>query len=1020
LRPLLFVAFWASGVAGLLYELAWSRYLALFVGHAAYAQVLVISVFLGGLAVGSLAVGDKSRNLRRPLAWYAAAELVLCLAGIAFHPAFRGITGLAYDSWLPALGSPALAGVVQWGVAGLLILPQSVLLGTTFPLMAAGALRLDPRGAGNTVALLYFVNSLGGAGGVLLGGFVLIAWAGLPGAVLGAAALNAVAAGLALWVSGRAADRSSAAGELERAALADSPWTLPDRVSQQGLWSVLLGLSFFTALASFIYEIGWIRMLSLVMGSATHSFEIMLSAFILGLAIGSWWIRRAVDRSTRPLRLLGWIQWTMGLTALATLPVYEGMFDVMAFLVRALPEREGAYALFSLSRYGMALAVMLPSTICAGMSLPLITGTLLHAGAGERSLGWVYGINTLGSVVGVALAGLLLLPSLGLQGMLVAGAALDMALGVALFAYAAWAGWGVRRRLVPLAAVAGAGAAALVVSSARFDEAVLTSGVFRYGTVPNPDDRAMLFYRDGRTATVAVHRESSGLTVQSTNGKPDASLGERWMRSISEDLEPAPIYWQDEATQVLVAVAVMAHAPAARSAAMVGHGSGITGHYLLAKPDLERLVTIEIEPEMIRGSRLYYPANRRVFDDPRSVVVIDDAKAYFSNRQERFEVIVSEPSNPWVSGTASLFTVEFYQRLGDYLTDDGVFGQWFQLYEMTDESVVSVLTALHQGFRHYRAFLVGTTDLMVIATNADRLPDPDWDVARYPALVEDLSHVHPLDPIHLNATRVFDSETLRPVLESGALPNSDYYPRLDLAAERSRFLDSFASGFYGFCSDRFDVVAALEGRRAGFVPYAPVPAWGIAQMRARALGAWLRDDGWLRSRWGDAPAEEYTRAGQRYAAFLAGLDGTGRPASWPNWARSFLAVEESLHGGTAGVADSLLYGRARTYVEAADAPPEARAVVEYMYGLAAWDFAAAAGAADVLVPAAAEGETWIEAELLLDGSVVAYLAMGDSAGADRAIATLVPHTGRSPDDFRTSLLRAYVREGLAPAAAAGQ
>jgi spermidine synthase len=769
LRPLLFVAFWASGVAGLLYELAWSRYLALFVGHAAYAQVLVISVFLGGLAVGSLAVGDKSRNLRRPLAWYAAAELVLCLAGIAFHPAFRGITGLAYDSWLPALGSPALAGVVQWGVAGLLILPQSVLLGTTFPLMAAGALRLDPRGAGNTVALLYFVNSLGGAGGVLLGGFVLIAWAGLPGAVLGAAALNAVAAGLALWVSGRAADRSSAAGELERAALADSPWTLPDRVSQQGLWSVLLGLSFFTALASFIYEIGWIRMLSLVMGSATHSFEIMLSAFILGLAIGSWWIRRAVDRSTRPLRLLGWIQWTMGLTALATLPVYEGMFDVMAFLVRALPEREGAYALFSLSRYGMALAVMLPSTICAGMSLPLITGTLLHAGAGERSLGWVYGINTLGSVVGVALAGLLLLPSLGLQGMLVAGAALDMALGVALFAYAAWAGWGVRRRLVPLAAVAGAGAAALVVSSARFDEAVLTSGVFRYGTVPNPDDRAMLFYRDGRTATVAVHRESSGLTVQSTNGKPDASLGERWMRSISEDLEPAPIYWQDEATQVLVAVAVMAHAPAARSAAMVGHGSGITGHYLLAKPDLERLVTIEIEPEMIRGSRLYYPANRRVFDDPRSVVVIDDAKAYFSNRQERFEVIVSEPSNPWVSGTASLFTVEFYQRLGDYLTDDGVFGQWFQLYEMTDESVVSVLTALHQGFRHYRAFLVGTTDLMVIATNADRLPDPDWDVARYPALVEDLSHVHPLDPIHLNVPCSSPARCPTPTISPGSI-----------------------------------------------------------------------------------------------------------------------------------------------------------------------------------------------------------------------------------------------------------
>jgi spermidine synthase len=945
------------------------------------------------------------------------AELVLCLAGLAFHPAFRGITGLAYGALLPALGSPALAGAVQWGVAVLLILPQSVLLGTTFPLMAAGALRLDPGGAGKTVALLYFVNSLGGAVGVILGGFVLIAWAGLPGAVLGAAALNALAAGIALWVSRRAPDRPSAAEQLERQATEDSPWTLPDRVTVRELWSVLLGLSFFTALASFVYEIGWIRMLSLVMGSATHSFEIMLSAFILGLAIGSWWIRHAVDRSTRPLRLLGWIQLCMGLTALATLPVYEGMFDVMAVLVRTLPEREGAYALFSLSRYGIALVVMLPSTICAGMTLPLITGTLLHAGAGERSLGWVYGVNTLGSVVGVGLAGLLLLPSLGLERMLVAGASLDMILGVALMAYAARAGWGVRRRVVPLAVAVGAGAAALILSTVRFDQAILTSGVFRYGAVPDPGDRAMLFYRDGRTATVAVHRESSGLTVQSTNGKPDASLGERWLRSVSQDLERAPIYWQDEATQVLAAVAIMAHAPAARSAAMVGHGSGITGHYLLAKPDLERLVTIEIEPEMIRGSRLYYPANRRVFDDPRSVVVIADAKAYFSHRQERYDLIVSEPSNPWVSGTASLFTVEFYQRVGDYLTDDGVFGQWFQLYEMTDEAAVSVLAALHQSFRHYRAFLVGDTDLMVIATNADRLPDPDWEVARYPALLQDLSHVHPLDPVHLDAIRVFDSETLDPVLSAGPLPNSDYFPRLDLAAERSRFLDSFASGFYGFCEDRFDVVAALEGRRADFAPYAPVPAWGITQMRARALGAWLRDDGWLESRRDNAPADEYARAGQRYGALLLGMDGEGRPASWRSWTRSFLVVEESLHRGTAGVADSLLYGRARDYVEAADAPPEVRAVVEYMYGLAAWDFATAASAADLLIPAVTDGEGWIDAELLLDGSVVSYLAVGDPRRAGQALERLLPVTDRNADDFRTALLGAYVNRALVPGAA---
>src|SRR5690242_18764975 len=165
--------------------------------------------------------------------------------------------------------------------------------------------------------------------------------------------------------------------------------------------TLLLAVSFGTAVASFIYEIGWIRMLSLVLGSATHSFELMLSAFILGLALGGLWVRGRIDALGDPARFLGVVQVAMGLAALATLPLYGEMFEVMQAVIRGLAKTGSGYAMFLLASHGIALAIMFPATFCAGMTLPLITYALLRAGHGERSIGAVYGANTLGSIAGV-------------------------------------------------------------------------------------------------------------------------------------------------------------------------------------------------------------------------------------------------------------------------------------------------------------------------------------------------------------------------------------------------------------------------------------------------------------------------------------------------------------------------------------------------------------------------------------------------------------------------------------------
>ena len=194
--PLLVLAFILSGAAGLIYESIWSRYLGLLVGHSAYAQIIVLVIFLGGMSLGAWIAGERSARVRDPLRAYALVEVAAGVLGLGFHAVFQGTSALAYDHLFPALPGSGAVVATKWVLAGLLILPQSVLLGTTFPLMTAGAIRIARHAPGRTLSLMYFANSLGAAGGVLLAGFFLLAWGGLPGTLQVAAALNFVVAAM--------------------------------------------------------------------------------------------------------------------------------------------------------------------------------------------------------------------------------------------------------------------------------------------------------------------------------------------------------------------------------------------------------------------------------------------------------------------------------------------------------------------------------------------------------------------------------------------------------------------------------------------------------------------------------------------------------------------------------------------------------------------------------------------------------------------------------------------------------
>jgi spermidine synthase len=598
------------------------------------------------------------------------------------------------------------------------------------------------------------------------------------------------------------------------------------------------------------------------------------------------------------------------------------------------------------------------------------------------------------------------MPLLGLKWLLVAGASVDIALGVVLLAGERQraAGEGQSRWSPKLMLGAGLAAAVIIASlRAQLDHTVLTSGVFRYGTVQAPGTREVLFYKDGRTATVSVRRipDTHGLTL-ATNGKPDASLGPEWLNAKAE---PKPgAFTHDAPTQLFVPLIPLAYVPGAKTAAVIGFGSGMTSHALLGSPVLERLVTIEIEPEMINASRNFYPANARAYDDKRSTFVIDDARAYFAASGKKFDLIVSEPSNPWVSGVSGLFTAEFYERVTHYLTPSGVFAQWLHLYEIDDALLLSVMSALSQHFPTYSIYQISNRDIILVATTRAALPAPDWSIFQSQALASDLKRVWPITAHTMETLRVADSRSLMPLVRIAGNPNSDFYPTLDLNAERTRYMKIDAEGFVGLAAGRVNFAAMIDGHRNGpGDSYAVVE--GIPRLQAMATAAGLRT--------GDSRAgADVALIAARKQMLDAEMSSGRPPTDWQVWVQSVAWVEAGVHGGMAGMVDTAFYSSLYAYLDRTHAPPTARAAIDFLHGLATWDYTQAARAADPLIADAEKGQLWLDGDQLRDGAVIAKLAVNDRAGARAAFRGLISRSSRKITDLRTRLLFSYITDTI--------
>jgi spermidine synthase len=777
LRYTLFLIFMLSGFSGLIYESIWTHYLKLFLGHAAYAQTLVLVIFLGGLAAGSAISAKYSVGWTGLIKRYAIIEGLIGILALFFHDTFLLTTDLTFNQILPAFADmPTAIYAIKYSLAALLILPQSVLLGMTFPLMVGGLLRIFPDNPAKSISILYFTNSFGAVIGVLASSFILIDKVGLPGTVLTAGILNILLA-IIVWAVIKNNTIDAAPVKIERVQ------KKPDAESTEAGRYIIPGLlliSFFTGFSSFLYEIGWIRMLTLVMGSSTHSFEIMLAVFILGLASGSLWLSQRKQPLEKPWKMLAIAQIVMGMGALLSVLVYMSSYELMSWLLNTINHTNETYPVFLIFCGLIALLIMLPATFCAGMTLPLVTHLMLKTSMKEKGVGAVYTLNTLGAIIAIILATHLFMPLIGLKGLIVSGSFIDLILGLMIVWYVLLK-TSTNKRLPSMAALV---ASLLVFStvvliSGKWDLQQLSSGVFRFGATSSKSPTEVIFHEDGKTSTVAVKQYlKADIRVLLNNGKPDASMA----------MKAGTQHSGDEATQFLLGALPLIHKPGAESVAVIGLGSGVTPSTVLLSDTIKQVDSIEIEKAVVTASNLFRPFVDRVYDDPRSHIHVDDAKTFFSVKQQKYDVIVSEPPNPWVSGVSTLFSQEFYSRIKTHLKQDGLLVQWMHLYEITPQLVATVMNAIGSEFEDYQIYAVSSSDVIIVASPNNTIAPLTSKAWSHKKLAKELLTYNIKTLTDINVRRVGNKDLLQALYKYlNTAENSDYFPILDNNSAKSRF-----------------------------------------------------------------------------------------------------------------------------------------------------------------------------------------------------------------------------------------
>jgi spermidine synthase len=691
-------------------EVVWSRLLTQVFGASSLAVATVLATFMGGLALGSWLGGKfADRHRQRGLFAYALCELGIAVSALLVPLALGAYPAINAWLWQHLADSPTALAGLRFVFCGLLLIVPTTLMGATLPILTRHVVQ-RPRDLGllgQRVSALYAANTLGAVLGAALTGFYLLPTIGQARATHAAVAADlTLTLGLlaTLWWRGRRPPGEDLLANVEvelapgQAAAPEPPPPLSPALRRALLLTV-----FCTGALAMILEVLWSRALAMVIGSSVYSVTLVLVVFLAGLAAGAAWIGRPAARSRRPLLGLGVAIVMVGLTVVLTHRVLDDLPRLFLELLEGNSLAVGA--IMALQGICAAVAV-LPTALAMGAVLPL--GLRAYAGDASRvgrDVGRAYAANTLGAIAGSLAGGFLILPVVGLEhGVRLVGALL-LGLGIILVAFAG--GPGRPRLRTAFASLAAVGLGALMIAP-RWDASALTAGVFRMSVARRDVQRGaiqsgdLVYYRDGVSTTVTVERYHDRLALKN-NGKVEASS------------------FGDMPTQVLVGLLpVLMHGGHDLKVAVVGYGSGITVGAIAASPQVARVDVIELEPAVLEAADTFFDDfNNHAARDPKVHRHLGDGRNFLTAQPGRYDIIVSEPSNPWIAGVASLFTREFYGFAKAHLAADGVFCQWAQLYELGPSSVKTIYATFLEAFPEVIAWTPGdlSSDTILVGAN---------------------------------------------------------------------------------------------------------------------------------------------------------------------------------------------------------------------------------------------------------------------------------------------------------------
>ena len=739
--------------------------LGLVFGATTLAVSTVLAAFMGGLALGSALAGRFASRIKKPIATYGLMEIGIAIYALLVPLLFRWIDQVYVLIWQHFQPGFFAFSLWRFVLSGLVLLVPTTLMGATLPVLAAlGNSR-------NAVAKLYAFNLAGAIIGTLAAGFVLLPVLGVRTTISVAATVNVVVGVTAIFLQRQTNVRANL--------ISDSVNTEKNPLNPAShFWYFAAVASGFVTIST---QVSWTRVLTMIIGSSTYAFSIVVALFLIGLAAGAWWIARKDRSETLRLTILH-VEVLTTVSLLLSMFVLNKLPAVLVTLGLRL-QPSSWLGLLALQILCATLLILVPAVLM-GMVMPLV---LVWAGADQTKAvartGRSYAVNTIGAIAGAFITGFVLIPKTSTRFTLILAAVCCLVVAAIAYRPDSVRDPALKRSLAIGATPVLAIMSFLIVppmnladlSIGAYDSLVRVLAQARDGTTNESNQTSqvheLLMYEEGPTATVSVRKDRDIVSI-AINGRTNASDSA-----------------YDMPTQVMLGQLPLLIAPRIESALIVGYATGITVGSMLQSP-IQAVTCVELEPATVAASRFFEHVNHRPLDDPRARLIIDDARAFLRVTPNRYDVIVSEPSHPWVPGVANLFTQEFFELGRARLNDDGIFVQWVQIYQLSTESLQSVLATYQKVFPHVLVFRVGGSnkgkDLLLVGSNRPLNLDQLSERFADPRMAAEMARVDLRSEADVRAWFICDESKLGPAVE-GAKINTDDNMHIETTVPREAF-----------------------------------------------------------------------------------------------------------------------------------------------------------------------------------------------------------------------------------------